>query len=125
MSTLYCDSRGDKRFSALYAVVQFKDGHRETIEHFYQGCKRTKDCHPARKGAFVDHIVINGEALPASYLTPLYQQLWEMYFKQNPELLVYASQFDTFIDRFAGRSTNTQAKSIEKIVLRYKSYLNK
>lgn len=120
MKTLYCDSRGDRRYSALYAEVKLKNGI-TTIERYYQSVKRKADGTHARKGEHVDHIVIHGKTYPATYLTPLYRKLWIMYFQQNPELLEYASQFDNFIDRFAGRSINSQAKVIESLVIKYKS----
>lgn len=125
MTTLYCDSKGDRRFSALYAVVKLSDDTTTTIERYYQSVKRKADGTSTRKGEHVDHIVIHGKTYPPSMLTPLYKRLWEMYFDQNPQLLEYASQFDTFIDRFAGRAINTQAKVIEALVNKKRSAMNK
>lgn len=120
VKTLYCDSRGDRRFSALYAEITLKDGSRTTIEKYYQSVKRGYSNEHLRKGAPVHHVVINGVEYPPSILTPLYNRLWEMYFEQNPELLEYAKQFDNFVDRFAGKSINTQAKAIEALVNKHR-----
>ena len=116
MRTLYCDSRGDRRYSALYAQVTLKDGSVTTIESFYQSVKRDAAGNPVRKGQPVHHIVIHGRTYPASQLTALYEQLWRLYFTQHPELLDYARQFDTFVDRFRGRAINCQADVIRKLV---------
>lgn len=116
MATLYCDSKGDRRFSALYAYVTLKNGNSISIERYYQSVKRDINDNPVAKGAPVHHVIINGTYYPPTILTPLYKRLWVMYFDQNPELLEYAMRFDTFIDRFAGRSINSQAKVIEALV---------
>lgn len=124
MATLYCDSKGDRRFSALYAVVKLSDGTTTTIEQYYQSVKRKADGTHARKGEHVDHIVIHDKTYPATYLTPLYRKLWIMYFQQNPELLAHAATFDTFVDRFAGRAINSQAKVIEALVNKKRSAMS-
>ena len=116
---LYCDSKGDKRFSALSAWVTFKDGSRMTIEKYYQASKRTVDGKTVGKGLPVHHVVIDEKVYPASILSELYNKLWEMYFRQNPELLIYACGFDKFVDRFGGKSINRQDKTIASIVGRY------
>ena len=84
---LYCDSRGDKRFSALYAKIKLKNGTLETIEHLYQKVKRDEHNNPVGKGRFVHHFVLNGKTYPASYLSKYYRNLWKCYFKQNPDKL--------------------------------------
>ena len=116
MKTLYCDSRGDRRFSALYAMVTLADGRRVSIESYYQSVKRTKTGGPAKKGQAVDHIIIKGKRYSPKYLTPLYRKLWVMYFQQNPELFEYAKQHTNFIDRFKGRAINCQADVIADLV---------
>ena len=113
---LYCDSRGDKRFSALYAKIKLKNGTLETVEHLYQKVKRDENNNPVGKGRFVHHFVLNGKTYPASYLSKYYKNLWKCYFKQNPDLLEYAMQFDKFIDRFKGKSINNQGDTIADIV---------
>lgn len=111
MKNLECSSRGDKRFSALYAKV---NGH--SIEHWYQSCKRDSSGNIPGKGKHVDHVIWKNIKYPASKLSEIYEKLWRLYFKQNPELLEYAAQFDTFTDMFKGKSINSQADVIAKIV---------
>lgn len=122
--TLQCHSKGDKRFSALCAKVEI-NGVKDTIENFYQGCKRDIHGEKVAKGQPVDHIVWKGVERPSSDLTPLYEWLWRQYFTQNPQLLVEASNYDEFVDIFKGRSINCQADVIRKIVLEYKAQNNK
>ena len=117
---LYCDSKGDRRFSALYAVVTLKDGSYSSIECFYQNSKRKADGSHCRKGEAVDHMVLNGKTYEAKYLTWLYEKLWSLYFAQHPDLLAYAATFDVFVDRFKGRAINCQADVIAKFVAQFK-----
>lgn len=114
MKTLECSSAGDKRFSALYAMVTF-DGKRQSIEKHYQNCKRTEDNFLPGKGTRVHHIVIMNKQLPPTMLTPFYRYLWWLYFKENPELAKYARQFDNFNDKFRGRAVNCQADCVKAI----------
>ena len=115
MSTLYCDSRGDKRFSALYAYVDI-DGVKDSIESFYQNAKRDSDDKIPGKGKSVAYFIWKDKKYEPEYLSNLYEDLWRLYFKQNPDLLEYAKQFDNFVDRFRGKSINCQADVIAKIV---------
>ena len=66
---LECSSKGDKRFSAFYAFVEF-NGKYDSIEHHYQNCKRNSKHQPCQKGEYVSYIVVCGQKLPASDLTP-------------------------------------------------------
>ncbi len=115
MKTLYCDSRGDKRFSALYAYVNI-DGVKDSIEHFYQNAKRDEDGNVPGKGKPVAYFIWKGKIYKKEDLSRFYENLWIIYFKQNPDLLEIASKYDVFIDRFRGKSINCQADVIAKIV---------
>lgn len=119
---LYCDSLGDKKFSALYAKIKLKNGKLETIENLYQKVKRDEHNKPVGKGTSVHHCIIGDKVYPASYLSIYYKKLWECYFKQNPDLLDYAMQFDRFIDRFKGKSINNQGDTIASIVREKRGY---
>lgn len=98
---LECSSRGDRRFSALFANVTIK-GKERSIEEFYQDAKRTADGKKAGKGKPFDHIIdpYTGDKLPASEAIWLYRGLWIAYLTNHPELVEYASQFDDFNDSF-------------------------
>lgn len=115
MNTLYCDSRGDKRFSALYAYVDIDDV-KDSIEHFYQNAKRDENDNIPGKGEPVAYFIWKDKKYESEYLSNLYEDLWRLYFKQNPDLLEIASKYDVFIDRFRGKSINCQADVIAKIV---------
>lgn len=115
---LYCDSRGDKRFSALYAKVNL-NGVIDSIENHYQNCKRDELGNIPGKGKPVNYMVYQDKKLPASKLSDFYKYLWKLYFIENPDLLEYASQFDEFIDRFKGKAINCQADVIKELVLEY------
>ena len=43
MKTLECSSKGDRRFSAFYAMVLCKDGKKRSIETLYQNSKHNQD----------------------------------------------------------------------------------
>jgi hypothetical protein len=114
--TLECSSKGDKRFSALYAKVS-AFGLMDTIENHYQKSKRNANGATVKKGQPVDHMVLNCHKFSASMLTSWYRLLWVKYLDGNPELVEYARQFDEFSDMFRGKSTiNCQADVIRDYI---------
>jgi len=113
---LECSSKGDKRFSAMYAKVN-AFGVMDTIENHYQQSKRNATGQPVKKGQPVDHVVLNRRQFSAEMLTQWYRLLWIKYLSQNPDLIEYASQFDEFTDMFRGKNTiNCQADVIRDYV---------
>lgn len=118
---LYCDSRGDKRFSAFYAKVIINNQER-SIEDWYQSAKRTADGSIPGKGKPVDHLEWFGVIYDVTYLSNLYLNLWKLYFFQHQDLLEVAAQYDVFIDRFKGSSVNNQGDAIAQIVASYKTH---
>ena len=121
MKTLECSCKGDKRFSAFYAFVDF-NGKYDSIEHHYQNCKRNSKHQPCQKGEYVSYIVVCGQKLPASDLTPFYRYLWYSYHRQNPSQVDYASQFNSFTDMFRGKSINCQADCVKAYVNRNQAF---
>ena len=99
MNILQCHSKGDKRFSALYAKVTI-DRKTKTIEEFYQDCKRDKDGNKVTKGKKVSYMEFRNIKLPVYFLSQFYDLLWIQYFVQNKELYIYAKQFDDYRDIF-------------------------
>lgn len=74
---LECSSKGDKRFSAFYAVV---DG--ISIEQRYQSAKRFTDGKPE------DWRMAKGRhPINSKYCARLYSRLWDKYIRQHPELV--------------------------------------
>ena len=113
---LECSSKGDRRFSAMYAKVEMF-GIIDTIENHYQRSKRDSNGGPVKKGQPVDHIVLKDNKFPASMLTDLYRLLWVKYLDSNPKLVEYARGFDEFTDMFKGKATvNCQADVIRDYI---------
>lgn len=127
MKILECSSKGDSRFSALFAKVKVY-GVEASIESHYQRAKRFERRHGIRKRAknwkqakewqrqgwrTVD-IEINGIVLPVDYLGAYYKVLWVKYLDQHPELVEYAKEFDDYNDIFKGNSINCQADVIRQ-----------
>lgn len=119
MKILECSSKGDKRFSSLYAKVKVF-GKYDSIENHYQLCKRFGDYIPKTwgdcKGRRPAHIHLNGIDMDIKYLTPFYKLLWCKYLDKHPSLVEYAKQFDDFHDMFKGNSINCQADVIRQYV---------
>ena len=113
---LECSSKGDKRFSAMYAKVK-AFGVMDTIENHYQKCKRDADGNVAKKGQTVDYIILIRRKFPATMLTAWYRMLWIKYIDKNPDLVEYAQQFDEFTDAFRSKGMiNCQADVIKDYV---------
>lgn len=128
MKILECSSKGDKRFSALYAKLKVF-GYYDSIEKHYQRCKRLSNGEMARKGQKVHYIEIdNGltvHKLEPRFLTPYYKMLWCAYLDANPDLVEYASRYDDYNDMFRGKAINCQADVIRQYVKQgRKSILN-
>lgn len=96
-NVLECSSRGDKRFSPLYAKITI-NGQEKSIEEWYQNSKRTQDGKKAGKGRPFAYIVdpFTGSKLKKKDANALYRGLWITYLSKNPELVKYAEQFDEF-----------------------------
>ena len=71
MNILQCHSKGDKRFSALYAKVTI-DRKTKTIEEFYQDCKRDKNGNKVTKGKKVSYMEFRNIKLPSYFLSQFY-----------------------------------------------------
>lgn len=116
---LECSSKGDKRFSALYAKVNVF-GKYDTIESHYQKCKRDEEGNIAGKGKKVHNMIIKKATgpiiLPPTFLTAYYKLLWCSYLDLNPKLVKYAKQFDDYHDMFRGKAINCQADVIRQYI---------
>ena len=110
---LECSSKGYTQLSAFYARIKGRDN--KTIEEIYQGAKIFEDGTTGlhwkqAKGKKA----VNTEALGT-----LYQQLWEEYFEENPELYHKIQQYQGFSDMFGQEGHNCQANSIYNIWVKY------
>lgn len=98
---LECSSRGDKRFSPVYAKISIR-GKEQSIEEFFLNARRTEDGKRAGRDKPFDYIIcpFTGDKLPAKDAADLYRGLWISYFNKNPDLVEYAAQFDDFSNAF-------------------------
>ena len=133
---LECSSAGDKRFSALYAEIEF-EGVLAPIEHHYQSHKMFERCGgyggievipyyynrdewQKAKGKRPVGVILQGMTYPEvfdpGYLSQLYAYLWLKYLDAHPDLVEYAKGFDGFHDSFRGSSVNCQADCIRVYV---------
>lgn len=122
---LECSSRGDRRFSALFAMVKIASKE-QSIEEWYQNAKRTADGKRAGKGKPFDHIIdpFTGDKLPAGEASNLYKGLWITYLTNHPDLVEYAKGFDEFHDMFRGKNTvNCQADVVAAFVRDSESFI--
>lgn len=109
-----CSSRGDRRFSAMFAnVVNKKTGQMTTIEKLYQAAKRNAEGLPAGKGQYPAYMEIDGEKYSNEAMVPYYYSLWVDYFTDNPNYVIVVRNYDTFTDMFRGKSKACQADAVK------------
>lgn len=103
---LECSSRGDRRFSALYAEVNGR-----SIEVQYQSAKVFADGStglPWRKAK--GRRAVNAEEVAALYL-----RLWDQYIDENPHLLEILRQASGLSDQFGQPGRVCQATELWRI----------
>ena len=111
---LECSTRGDKRFSALVAVVNNK-----TIEEQYQAAKVFAD---GSTGLSVKD-ARGRTCINYSECAALYSSLWDQYFDEHPELINVIMQYRGFSDMFGKANHACQAKEIYRIWLKHQTVL--
>ena len=107
---LECSSKGDKRFSAMYAKI--KAYNNKTIEEIYQESKVFTD---GKTGLSVKEAK-KRKATNMNEVAELYEKLWELYLKENPELIEELLKYNGYTDIFGKEGCQCQAKSIYRIV---------
>lgn len=107
---LECSSKGDKRFSAMYARIKSLDN--KTIEEIYQASKIFAD---GKTGLSVKECK-GRKAINMNKVSKLYEKLWELYLKENPELIEELLKYNGYTDIFGKEGCQCQAKSIYRIV---------
>jgi hypothetical protein len=91
---LECSSRGDKRFSAFYAVVRGRGG--RSIESLYQAAKVFED-----GSTGLDWRKAKGRrAVNQVEVAQLYTQLWAEWLAENPELKQFLARQTGLQDTF-------------------------
>lgn len=103
---LECSSRGDRRFSALYARVGNK-----TIEAQYQGAKVFEDGSTGLSWREAK----GRKPVNAEYMAAFYADLWDIYIEQNPELLPILQAASGLSDVFGQVGHQCQATELWRI----------
>jgi hypothetical protein len=106
---LECSSKGDKRFSAFYARVKRYGG--KSIEDMYQAAKIFADGSTGltwrqakgRKPVNIEDVRI------------LYSHLWNVYIRENPELLKVLQEASGLSDIFGQAGHACQATELWRI----------
>lgn len=110
---LECSSKGDKRFSALYAKVSVNNLF-DSIENHYQKAKVFKnengeliqyDNWKDAKGKKPIAFNISGCYLPLRFGAMFYSLMWYKYLKTNPSLETVLEQFDVYNDLFKSKNS--------------------
>lgn len=109
---LECSSRGDKRFSAFYARIKFRNN--KTIEELYQARKMFR---------IGDHLFSGLSIKEAKGKKPVniddcksfYSQLWDEFISENSDLLLVIKEYNGFSDIFGQEGHQCQAEEIFRI----------
>lgn len=111
---LECSSRGDKRFSAFFARLEFYNG--KSIEVIYQAHKIFKDGDVSGTLTALGWKEAKGKkAVNQLECRELYSQLWDLYFEEHPELLKVILTYNGFSDMFGQEGRACQAVEIYRI----------
>lgn len=113
---LECSTKGDKRFSTLYARLKCA-GNRSIEEIMYLASK----IFPDDSTGLSPKPAKGRQTIHMKFCAKVYEQAWQKYFEENPELLEYASNFNGFSDIFGQPKYQSQAIEIYKIVKKYKN----
>lgn len=105
---LECSSKGDKRFSAFYARIRKLGG--KSIEELYQGAKIFED----GSTGLSPREAKGKKAVNMEYCAKLYDELWELYLNENPELIDVLKKYEGYSDMFGKPGCQCQALSIYK-----------
>ena len=134
MANLECSSKGDRRFSALYAKIRVNDVY-DSIENHYQLSKIIKNvntgevfmCNDFKRVKHLQFLneykivgfKLNGTVYDKKYLTLWYYSLWYKYLYNNKYLLNIINQYDTFSDMFRRNNTRNCQSEVMSYVKKY------
>lgn len=136
---LECHSRGDKRFSALFAgPITYKGVQARSIEGLYQGSKvidgRARQELYQRpgweavksdvKGKKPEKFLVGELEVPLHFIKSFYNALWFKYLDDHPDLAEEAMEYENFRDPFAREGSVSQAEAIAFYVSAKKSGKN-
>ena len=103
---LECSSRGEKRFSAFWAIVNGK-----SIEHQYQAFKIFED----GSTGLSPKLAKGRRAINQEECDKLYSRLWDQYIKEHPELLKMIKAASGLSDMFGQKGHCCQATELWRI----------
>lgn len=106
---LECSSRGDKRFSALYARIKKRGG--SSIEALYQAAK----VFPGGVTGLSWRYAKGKPPINMEYCKELYSTLWDEYIGENPELLHVLASASGLSDMFGKPGSCCQATELWRI----------
>lgn len=106
---LECSSHGDKRFSAFYARI--KAFQNTSIEELYQGIKIFPDGSTGLEWKKAKGRGCVNQFQASCY----YSTFWDLYIKENPNLLKIIMQYNGFSDVFGQPDHCCQAEEIFRI----------
>jgi len=118
---LECSSRGDKRFSALYAILP--DG--KSIEEHYQSSKMFENPDGTREWGLGIKEAKGRRAINMDYCRREYSRLWDTYIELNPHLLEVLAVQTGLSDAFGRLGCQCQATELWRIRRKYKERLAK
>jgi len=107
---LECSSKGDKRFSAFYAKLNKFNG--KSIEELYQGAKVLSD---GRGPGLTWKEAKGHKAVNQEELRIMYSELWDLYIKENPELIEVLLSSSGLSDIFGQHGHVCQATELWRI----------
>jgi hypothetical protein len=106
---LECSSRGDRRFSAFFARIKWRNN--KSIEEIYQGYK----LFPGMIQGLSIKEAKGKTPINIEACRKLYSQLWDEFFLENPELLLVIKEYNGFSDIFGQPGRACQAEEIYRI----------
>lgn len=131
LKTLQCHSRGDKRFSALFAgPITWGGVNALSIESLYQGSKlingaAAHDLYSkpgwvavtsGAKGKRAEMFLVGDIEIPIQLTRAFYHSLWFKYLDEHPNLVGIAMNYHRFADPFARKGGVSQADAIAEYV---------
>jgi hypothetical protein len=108
---LECSTRGDRRFSAMCAVIAAKDGTFRTIESMYQAAKVFEDGTTGLRWREAK----GRRAINQDVCAVYYGQLWDYYISRNPYLLDVLRAVSGLSDMFGQPGHCCQATELWRI----------
>jgi hypothetical protein len=106
---LECSSKGDKRFSAFFARIRFRQN--KSIEELYQARKLFE----GNVSGLSIQEAKGKKPINIEDCRRFYSMLWDDYFNENPQLLSVIAGYGGFSDIFGKSGHACQAEEVYRI----------